>query len=95
MRKPNLTDVAARLAWARGISGLSAWALSKKAKLSCAHVGLIENGKRTHIHEATAKSLAEQLGVSWVWLLTGEGDEPSEEQIRAANPPDILEAKVG
>lgn len=81
---PELPDLAARLTWARGVSGLRASALSRKAGLSASHVWLIEKGQRTNIDVATAQSLAAALGVPLLWLLLGEGRLPSQSQIRCA-----------
>lgn len=77
-----LEDLAARLAWARGIAGLSPEALSVRAGLAKSHVRLIES--RRGMNVVTAQKIAPVLGVAWAWLLSGEGDAPTEEQIKQA-----------
>lgn len=84
MAEPNCEDLAARLAWARSVAGLSAYALSVKAKLAKGHVLLIETHVRRNIDVKTAQSIAAVLGISWAWLLSGEGDPPTEAQIQQA-----------
>lgn len=78
------STVAARLKWAREASGLSGRVLARKAGLSLSHVSIIESGKRRTVATSTANALATALGISWVWLLSGEGKAPSEGQIRDA-----------
>lgn len=74
-----------RLEHARALAGgLSLRELSKLAGLFGTHAALIESGRRTNIEGKTAVALARVLGVSTDWLLTGEGDEPTAEQVRAA-----------
>lgn len=85
MPQPQLQDVAARLSWARGVAGLSAQGLSRKAGLNKTHVAYIENRTRQAIDLGTARALAGVLGVSWVWLLAGEGERPTEAQIKRAS----------
>lgn len=84
MNKPRWKDLADRLAWARTVAGISAYALSRRALKSKTHVGLIEHGLRKNIDMETAQKLAAVLGVSWIWLKAGEGPPPTEAQIRAA-----------
>lgn len=85
MAKPRWLDLADRLRWARAASGLSAYALSRRAGLgSVTHVALIENRDRKNIDIKTAQSIARALGLSWVWLLSGEGDIPTEKEIKSA-----------
>jgi transcriptional regulator with XRE-family HTH domain len=79
-----LEDLAARLKWARGMSGLTALDVCRKAQLSKAHVSMIESGRRKRIDVQTAQAIASVLGISWAWLLSGEGDAPTPEQIRQA-----------
>lgn len=85
MNKPRWRDLADRLAWARTVAGISAYALSRKALKSKTHVGLIEHRIRKNIEMETAQKLAAVLGVSWSWLMSGEGVPPTEEQIRSAS----------
>ena len=84
MGRAKFKDLAARLTWARSASGLTAYALSLKASLSKTHVAMIENHKRVDIEVATAQAIATVLGISWVWLLAGEGEPPTEAQIKKA-----------
>lgn len=77
-------DLAARLTWIRAASGLSAGALSDMAGLTRSHVALIESGAKKNIHMKTARCIAEVLGISWSWLLSGEGEPPTEMQIQKA-----------
>ena len=84
MRTPNLSTVAARLAFARGLSGLSQRALSLRAGLTRPHVGMIESGARRELRYETMRALATTLGVSIPWLMIGEGVTPSERTIRTA-----------
>lgn len=84
MGKPRFRDLSDRLSWARSVAGLSAYALSLRAKLNKTHVGLIETRLRKNIDIKTAQAIASVLGISWTWLLTGEGDTPTVSQIRAA-----------
>jgi len=76
--------LAERLQRARAASGLSARELSLRAKLAEGHVSLIEKRRRKNIDMGTAKKLAGVLCVSWIWLLSGEGDAPTNDQIREA-----------
>jgi transcriptional regulator with XRE-family HTH domain len=84
MKRVKFQDLAARLAWARGVSGLSAKALSLRAALSPSHVSMIESGERADIRFETAEQLAEVLGVPVLWLFKGAGDQPTESQIKKA-----------
>jgi transcriptional regulator with XRE-family HTH domain len=84
MAEPANEDVASRLKFARGMSGLSQNALSIRSGLSKAHVNLIESGTRRRIDVHTAQAIAGVLGISWAWLLSGEGDAPTAEQIQQA-----------
>jgi transcriptional regulator with XRE-family HTH domain len=79
-----LHDVAARLKWARTASGLNRTALSVRAGLVKGHVALIEDRLRVNIDIETAKKIASVLGVNWQWLRLGEGDPPTEAQIKKA-----------
>lgn len=83
MAKSKGSDVASRLYWARTVSGLSAYALSLRAKLTKTHVSQIEKGDR-HPEADTARAICAVLDISWVWLLYGEGPAPTEAQIKKA-----------
>jgi transcriptional regulator with XRE-family HTH domain len=77
--------VAERLKWARElIDDLGQRELDRLSGLGMGHVSMIESGRRPNIEGATAVKLARVLGVSVDWLLTGEGDEPTTDQVRAS-----------
>lgn len=79
-----MDTLASRVEWARGVAGLSASALSKRAGLAQSHVGMIESGTRGghgDIAYQTVRALAEALGVDTAWLMEG-GKTPSKESIR-------------
>jgi transcriptional regulator with XRE-family HTH domain len=84
------STLAERLTRARRLAGLSARALSELARDagvgtgSDAHVGMIERGTVKYPRPETLARLAAVLGVSLDWLITGNGDEPTAEQVRAA-----------
>lgn len=69
--------LAARLLAARERAGLNQREASKAAGLAPGHVGTIERGEVASVSTKTAQSLANALGVSWQWLLTGDGDGPT------------------
>lgn len=55
------------------------------AGLSESHVRLVELGERgPNITYETVHSLARVLGASVEWLGSGEGDPPTDEQVREA-----------
>ncbi len=62
-----------RMKEARGAKGLSQHALARAAKVSQAHISNVENGKRDTLGSDLVAPVAEALGVSLEWLLTGEG----------------------
>lgn len=64
-----------RIRRARAVSGVSATALSLQAGLSRGHVSLLES-RRGRVDAQTAWTLAELLGVSPQWLITGKGEAP-------------------
>lgn len=77
--------VAERLKHARElVDGLGQRELDRLSTLGMGHVSMIESGRRPNIEGATAVKLARVLGVSVDWLLTGEGDDPTADQVRAA-----------
>lgn len=74
-----------RLLRLRTKAGLSVSELARAAGLkSPSHVGLIERGERTEIAAQTALALSKTLGVSVEWLVNGEGDEPTEDEVKTA-----------
>lgn len=78
MSTPN--TLAERLRYAREKRRLSARALSRRAHISAAMVGLIERGTTDDPKGSTIKALAAALGVTTDWLLTGEGDGPTADE---------------
>lgn len=77
-------DIADRLKWARGITGLSQKRLATAAGLqSDGPVRHLESGLTKTVESGTAVALSSALGCSVGWLLTGEGEPPSEETLRA------------
>jgi transcriptional regulator with XRE-family HTH domain len=66
-----------RLAFARGLCGLSVRALERAAKLGSGHVWKVEAGQIESIAPATVTALAKVLGVSPAWLMLGEGSPPA------------------
>lgn len=79
-----LDTLGRRIAFARGLANLSAARLGKLANLSSAIVAMIEKGDRKDPVGSTVASIAQVLGVSTDWLLTGVGDPPTKEQVEAA-----------
>ena len=75
--------LADRVAYARGLSGLSQRALSARADLDPSHVRLIEEGKRETPQGETLVKIAHALGVATDWLITGVGPAPTKTQIAA------------
>jgi transcriptional regulator with XRE-family HTH domain len=73
-----------RLQWARGVSGLSARGLAKRADIALRLVSLIEAGDRDNPELKTVQRVADALGVPVGWLASGEGERPAAESIRAA-----------
>lgn len=83
--KPDLTTVAGRVAYCRSIpEDLSARELDRIAGLHTGHTWAIESGGRENLERATAKKLADAFGTRVGWVLEGEGDAPTSEQVRAA-----------
>lgn len=81
-------DIAERLKWARGITGLSQKRLANAAGLqSDGPVRHLESGLTKTVESGTAVALSAVLGCSVDWLLTGEGDPPNEETLRALSEP--------
>lgn len=65
-------------------SGLDAKNLGLLCGLSSSHVGQITRGAVASPGMKTLGAIAETTGVSPAWLAFGEGDAPSDEEIRAA-----------
>lgn len=77
-------DIAGRLRLARESAGLSASGLSKLARITGSHVGLIEAGERVNPQLKTLAAIASVLGVSLDWLVYGEGEMPAPDDVRAS-----------
>jgi transcriptional regulator with XRE-family HTH domain len=73
-----------RLASLRKRAELSAAALSDLAGLSPAHVAMIETGARPNLAASTALALARTLGTTFEHLVSGEGVEPTDAEVKAA-----------
>ena len=69
---------------ARALSGISARELDRLANLAEGHTSLIENGSRPNVEARTAAAIAQVLGVSLDWLVSGEGKAPTERGVKAA-----------
>jgi transcriptional regulator with XRE-family HTH domain len=67
-----------RIRQVRELRGLSQEALARRVDLSSKSVARFEGGQ-TEPSIATLRLLAESLGVSPAWLLTGEGQGPAAE----------------
>lgn len=74
----------ARLKQARNLTKVAAADLGTWAGLSRGTVGMIENGSRPDPSGTTVAKLATALGTTTDWLLTGEGDGPTREQVTEA-----------
>jgi transcriptional regulator with XRE-family HTH domain len=78
-------SLGSRVRYLRQLGGISASDLAHLAALkSRTHVGLIENGTRQTPSGETVVAIARVLGTSAEWLITGEGDGPTEDDVRAA-----------
>lgn len=68
----------------RAKAGISARELARVAGLSETHVSQIETTLGAGVNAKTLAPLARALGTSIDWLVSGEGAEPSQEDVRAA-----------
>jgi len=73
-----------RVAHLRRLSGRTAGGLSVAVGLSRGMIRLIEIGARQNVEAATVAAIAAGTGASADWLLTGRGEPPTEEEVRAA-----------
>lgn len=73
-----------RLQWARKKAQLSQRGLAALANLGDAHIRHIESGLIKKVETDTAQAITKVLGCSLDWLLSGTGDEPTEESLVAA-----------
>lgn len=69
---------------AREAAGLKARELDRLAGITEGHTSFIENGKITNPSTDTARALADVLGLSLDYLLGGVGQQPAENDLRAA-----------
>jgi transcriptional regulator with XRE-family HTH domain len=79
-----MQSIGERIAIARKLSGLSAAELGRRAKLSNAIVSMLEGGQREDPHVSTVTQIAAVLGARVEWLISGEGDGPTEEEVKTA-----------
>lgn len=78
-----LTSLAMRVAFARELSGLTPRGLSVIAGLDPTHVRLIETGERPKLYGETLVMLARALGTTAEWLITGDGNPPTRDEVLA------------
>lgn len=77
-------EIADRLKWARNVTGLSQKRLANAAGLqSDGPVRHLESGLTKTVESGTAVALSAVLGCSVGWLLTGDGEPPNEDTLRA------------
>ncbi len=83
MERQGTDTIGARVAKARRLRGLSQRGLAKAAKLAASHVFTIEANQSPKANHTTntISSLAGALGVSMEWLITGEGEAPTDERV--------------
>lgn len=79
-----MDTIGKRVAFARGLSGLSRRSLSETCGLSGGLVGLIESGDRTDLATSTMLALSDTLGAKLEWLARGIGAPPTEAEVLAA-----------
>jgi transcriptional regulator with XRE-family HTH domain len=84
---PKLKTIGDRLAFARTKGGISARELDRLAGKTEGHASLIEARRAADVLASNVAAYASVLGVTVEWLLTGEGDEPTEESVTAAVDP--------
>ena len=65
-------------------SDLSGRELARLAGISESHPWLIESGQRPHVASHLLAAMARVLGVSLDWLINGEGETPTPEDVQAA-----------
>lgn len=81
----DVDTIGSRITQARRLlDGLTSSELAELAGLHRTHLSNLETGARNGVEGKTAVALSGVLGVSTDWLLTGKGDAPTVEQVRAA-----------
>lgn len=78
------STLASRLEELRTAAGISASELAKLAGMARPHVRLIERGSGEGVQAKTVAQLARILGCSIDWLVTGDGERPTDEAVRVA-----------
>jgi transcriptional regulator with XRE-family HTH domain len=58
--------------------------LDALAGLTRGHISAIESGHRTSIEARTAQRIADALGVSLDWLVSGRGETPTQADVKRA-----------
>jgi len=82
---PVTTTLASRVHELREAAKISQRELARLAGLkSERHVGLIENGERPNLEMKTFQGLARVLGATVGWLSAGEGERPSDDEVKSA-----------
>lgn len=84
MSSPSLDTLANRVAHIHSLSRLDRAEMSKLAGLSRGHVGMLMRETVTRPASATLVKIARTFDVSLEWLLTGKGEGPTEDRVRAA-----------
>jgi transcriptional regulator with XRE-family HTH domain len=79
-----LQSVGDRVAHLQSLSGLDRAELSRLAGLAPSHVGAIIRGGVKDPASSTMGAIARVTGVSTDWLIRGEGDQPSEDDVHEA-----------
>lgn len=82
VKEPSAT--ANRIAQARKLAGISPEKLGVLAGMSHGVVRMLEDGDRKNPSSETLRRLAAVLGVSVDWLMSGSGEPPTEDSVRAA-----------
>jgi transcriptional regulator with XRE-family HTH domain len=79
-----MSILAGRIARIHKLSGLDRKEMSELARLTQCHVGMLIRGDVKAPEPDTLIKIARTFGVSLEWLLTGDGEAPSEQSIQAA-----------
>lgn len=79
-----MQTLAERLAWMRQVTNLTLRELSEKTGLSYSGLGMIERGMRVNIPVDTLQKITETYKIDPLWLMTGQGKQPSERALKEA-----------